>query len=79
LDLPSVKTAIGMLGINPESGLDHNDNKYLSILSNDQRPTGIKTLASATGIPQETIETIIEPHLIRQGYILKTPKGRILK
>jgi Holliday junction DNA helicase RuvB len=42
------------------------------------KPVGIKTLAFAVGEDEGTIEEVYEPFLIREGFIEKTPKGRIL-
>ena len=38
---------------------------------------GINTISSITGIDKETIESIIEPWLLSNGKIIKTPKGRV--
>lgn len=70
--LEALKTA--QIGLN---GLEEDDKTYLRKLLLLQ-PAGINTLASATNIDKETIEKNIEPFLIQQGLIKKTPRGRVL-
>jgi Holliday junction DNA helicase RuvB len=60
-------------------GLDVYDRMYLDILrKNKGNPLGLKSISSLTGIAIETIENSIEPYLIRQGYAVRTQKGRII-
>jgi Holliday junction DNA helicase RuvB len=60
-------------------GLDIYDRMYLDILrKNKGNPLGLKSISSLTGIAIETIENSIEPYLIRQGYAVRTQKGRII-
>jgi len=40
---------------------------------------GLKALSSLTGISMETIENSIEPYMIRTGFAIRTPRGRIIK
>jgi Holliday junction DNA helicase RuvB len=40
-------------------------------------PAGLSTLASAIDEEKDTIETVIEPYLLQQGYIQRTPQGRV--
>jgi Holliday junction DNA helicase RuvB len=40
-------------------------------------PSGLSTLASAIDEERDTIETVIEPYLLQQGYIQRTPQGRV--
>jgi Holliday junction DNA helicase RuvB len=60
-------------------GLSPSDRLLLSTLIEkfDGGPTGIKTLAAATGDEEDTIEEVIEPYLIQTGLLEKTPRGRI--
>ena len=62
-----------------ENGLDHLDRKYLSVLIDvfNGKPVGLNTLSSALSESKNTIEEVIEPYLLREGFIQKTPKGRI--
>lgn len=62
-----------------EHGLDENDRKYLNVLkSNKGNPLGIKSISSMTGISMDTIENSIEPFLVREGFVIRTQKGRII-
>jgi Holliday junction DNA helicase RuvB len=59
-------------------GLDRNDHRYLDCLINKFAggPVGVETLAAATGESKDTIEDVVEPFLIQQGLIQRTPRGR---
>jgi holliday junction DNA helicase RuvB len=61
-------------------GLDLMDRKYLTLLalSFGGGPAGIETLAAALSEPRDAIEDIIEPYLIQQGFLQRTPRGRLL-
>ncbi|WP_265517698.1 Holliday junction branch migration DNA helicase RuvB [Nitratireductor luteus] len=61
-------------------GLDQLDRRYLStILENfGGGPVGIETIAASLSEPRDAIEDIIEPYLIQQGFIQRTPRGRVL-
>jgi Holliday junction DNA helicase RuvB len=61
-------------------GLDGMDRRYLSTvaLKFGGGPVGIETIAAALSEPRDAIEEIIEPFLIQQGFIQRTPRGRIL-
>ena len=61
-------------------GLDALDRRYLSTvaLKFGGGPVGIETIAAALSEPRDAIEEIIEPFLIQQGFIQRTPRGRIL-
>lgn len=61
-------------------GLDRLDRQVLKVLAHrfEGKPTGLSTLASAIGEDPETIELVIEPYLLRQGYIVRTPRGRAI-
>lgn len=62
-----------------EHGMDVYDKKYLDVLQkNIGNPLGIKSISSITGIDMDTIENSIEPFLVRQGYVIRTQKGRVL-
>ena len=54
------------------------DNRILDMLVNTfgGRPVGLSTLASALGEETDSIEDVYEPFLLKQGLILRTPKGR---
>lgn len=59
-------------------GLDRSDRRYLDMLINKfaSGPTGVETLAAATGESKDTLEDVIEPYLIQLGFIQRTPRGR---
>lgn len=61
-------------------GLDHIDRMILMTLIERFRgkPTGIETLAAAIGEDISTIEDVYEPYLIQQGFLIKTPRGRMV-
>jgi Holliday junction DNA helicase RuvB len=73
-----VDTIFNSQGID-HMGLDVYDRLYLDILrKNKGNPLGLKSISSLTGIAIETIENSIEPYLIREGYVVRTQKGRII-
>ncbi len=78
IDKDTAVKALTFLGID-EDGLDTTDRKYLDVLINkfNCRPVGLNTISSALSESKNTIEEIIEPYLLRKGYIQKTHKGRI--
>jgi holliday junction DNA helicase RuvB len=61
-------------------GLDALDHRYLRCIAVNYGggPVGIETLAAALSEPRDAIEEIIEPYLIQQGFIARTPRGRVL-
>jgi Holliday junction DNA helicase RuvB len=62
-----------------DKGLDLYDRMYLEVLKkNKMNPLGLKSISSLTGIAMETIENSVEPFLIRMGYAVRTPKGRVI-
>lgn len=67
--------ALGRLLIGP-LGIDESDHRYLSYLSRMECPVGLSTLSSALSEPQDTIEDVIEPFLLRQGLIQRMSRGR---
>jgi Holliday junction DNA helicase RuvB len=61
-------------------GLDQMDRRYLEMLAVNfgGGPVGIETLAAALSEPRDAIEDIIEPFLLQQGFLQRTPRGRLL-
>jgi len=61
-------------------GLDIMDRRYLDTVAQKfgGGPVGIETIAAALSEPRDAIEEIIEPYLLQQGFIQRTPRGRIL-
>ena len=62
-----------------EHGLDEMDNKILTALIDKfkGRPVGLSTLATAVSEQSETLEEVYEPYLIQEGYLARTPRGRV--
>ncbi len=62
------------------SGLDAMDRRYLTTIALNYGggPVGVETIAAALSEPRDAIEEIIEPFLIQQGLIQRTPRGRLL-
>ena len=61
-------------------GLDQLDRRYLNTIAEfyGGGPVGIETIAAALSEPRDAIEEIVEPYLIQQGFIQRTPRGRML-
>jgi len=72
------RQALDMLEVDNE-GFDYMDRKLLmAILDTFQGgPVGLDNLAAAVGEEKETIEDVLEPYLIQQGFLQRTPRGRI--
>jgi holliday junction DNA helicase RuvB len=62
------------------SGLDQMDRRYLETiaLGFGGGPVGVETIAAALSEPRDAIEEIIEPYLIQQAFVQRTPRGRVL-
>ena len=71
--------ALNLLDVD-ERGLDHQDRRLLLTLIDkfDGGPVGIDSLAAAISEERHTIEDVLEPYLIQQGYIMRTPRGRVV-
>jgi Holliday junction DNA helicase RuvB len=61
-------------------GLDGLDHRYLKTIAVNfgGGPVGIETIAAALSEPRDAIEEIIEPYLIQQGFVNRTPRGRVI-
>ena len=72
-------SALDMLAVD-KRGLDNLDRRYLEML--DERfnggPAGVESIAAALAEDRGTLEDVIEPYLIQQGYIVRTARGRML-
>ncbi len=77
LDLGAAKEALRVYEVD-DRGLDRLDRAVLSALCGRFAggPVGLSTLAVAVGEETETVETMIEPYLVREGFLLRTPRGR---
>ncbi|XSG83439.1 MAG: Holliday junction branch migration DNA helicase RuvB [Methyloligella sp. ZOD6] len=61
-------------------GLDAMDHRYLNCMALNYQggPVGIETLSAALSEPRDALEEIVEPYLLQQGFISRTPRGRLL-
>ena len=71
--------AMDMMSID-KVGLDNTDRNILETIIKkfDGGPVGLDTLAAATGEDAGTIEDVYEPYLLKNGFIMRTPKGRVI-
>src|SRR5262249_31995506 len=61
-------------------GFDQLDRRYLRLIAESfgGGPVGVETIAAALSEPRDAIEEIVEPFLIQQGFVQRTPRGRLL-
>lgn len=73
------KNALDRLDVDP-LGLELQDRRYLTYMAEYYQggPVGVETLAAALSEQKDTLEDVIEPYLIQQGLLQRTPRGRIL-
>lgn len=78
ISLETTRTALEMLQVD-NSGLDHIDHKLLLAMIDSFKggPVGLDTLAATVGEESQTIEDVYEPFLLQQGFIQRTPRGRV--
>ncbi len=78
IDLALADRALKMLDVDPQ-GFDVMDRKLLEAVIHrfDGGPVGLDNVAAAIGEEAGTIEDVIEPYLIQQGYLQRTPRGRV--
>jgi holliday junction DNA helicase RuvB len=71
--------ALKQLEVDSE-GLDALDHRYLTCIARnyDGGPVGIETISAALSEPRDALEEIVEPYLLQQGFIGRTPRGRVL-
>jgi len=71
--------ALDMLSID-KNGFDHMDRRLLMTMIEkfEGGPVGIDSLAAAISEERDTIEDVLEPYLIQQGFIMRTPRGRVV-
>jgi len=68
---------LAMLGID-EHGMNSMDRKILeTLIRHGGGPVGLKTIGVSVGESEDTIEDVYEPFLIQQGYLVRTPRGRV--
>jgi holliday junction DNA helicase RuvB len=77
IDTEIAKYALNALNVD-EHGLDEMDNKILSTIIDKFKggPVGVKTIATAVGEDEGTIEEVYEPFLIQEGFLMRTSRGR---
>ncbi len=78
LDLAAARAALEVYEVDP-IGLDRLDRAVLDALCRrfGGGPVGLGTLAMTVGEEAETVETVAEPYLVREGYVARTPRGRV--
>ena len=71
--------ALNLLDVDAR-GFDHSDRRLLLAMIEkfDGGPVGLDSLAAAIGEERHTIEDVLEPYLIQQGYMMRTPRGRVV-
>jgi len=71
--------ALNMLNVD-ERGFDHMDRRMLLAMIEKfgGGPVGVDSLAAAISEERDTIEDVLEPYLIQQGYLMRTPRGRVV-
>ncbi len=77
VDRPSAREALALFDVD-DAGLDRLDRAVLDALCRrfGGGPVGLATLAVAVGEESETVETVAEPYLVREGFMVRTPRGR---
>lgn len=78
LTLPAAQAALNLFEVDP-AGLDRLDRSVLHALCTrfNGGPVGLTTLAVSVGEEAETVETVCEPYLVREGFMTRTPRGRM--
>src|SRR5437868_173498 len=78
ITLEIAKDALAMAEVDPE-GLDKQDRRYLETLVGvfAGGPTGVEALGATMNLPADTLSDEIEPYLLREQFIIRTPRGRV--
>jgi Holliday junction DNA helicase RuvB len=78
IDQPCAARALARLEVD-EAGLDSLDRRYLRVLIENYGggPAGVETIAYAIAEARDAVEDVIEPYLMQQGFIQRTPRGRV--
>jgi Holliday junction DNA helicase RuvB len=79
IDAAAADAALNRLEVD-NRGLDAMDRRYLRLLAEHYGggPVGVDTMAAALSEQRDAIEDVIEPYLIQQGFVMRTPRGRAL-
>ncbi len=78
IDINIAQDSLAKVGVDKQ-GLDDMDRKYLSTIINLHQggPAGIETIAATLREDRLTLEDVVEPYLLKEGFIVRTPRGRI--
>ena len=78
IDADSAREALARLEVD-EAGLDEMNRRFLRVIIDtyDGGPVGIEALAATLSEPRDTLEDVIEPFLLQQGYLARTARGRL--
>jgi Holliday junction DNA helicase RuvB len=78
ITLDIAREALDMAEVDRE-GLDKQDRRYLEVLVDTfgGGPTGVEALAATMNLPSDTLSDEIEPYLLREQFIVRTPRGRV--
>ncbi|MCR5537567.1 MAG: Holliday junction branch migration DNA helicase RuvB [Succinivibrio sp.] len=76
IDLSMARGALKLLRID-EDGFDEFDRTYLKCLVESHRPLGIESLAASLGHDRDTLENVVEPYIIQQGFVQRSRTGRV--
>jgi len=79
ITLPVAQAALRMKGVD-EEGLEEQDRRYLEIIISvfGGGPAGVQAVGHTLNIPPDTLEDEVEPFLLREGFIQRTPRGRMV-
>ena len=75
---PPTRRCCGSMSI--ARGLDGMDRRYLRCIAENYAggPVGVETIAAALGDERDVVEEVIEPYLLQEGFVQRTPRGRML-
>ncbi|MBD3246613.1 MAG: Holliday junction branch migration DNA helicase RuvB [Candidatus Omnitrophica bacterium] len=78
IDMPTARRALDQIRVD-EQGLDDMDRKYLRTIIDLHQggPAGIDAIAASLGEDRGTLEEVVEPYLLANGFIVRTPRGRV--
>jgi Holliday junction DNA helicase RuvB len=78
IDIGITQKSLEKIGVDKQ-GLDEMDRKYLSAIINLHKggPAGIEAIAASLSEDRLTLEDVIEPYLLKEGFIIRTPRGRV--
>jgi len=79
INIDTVRKTLEMLGID-KNGLDNLDKKILKLMVENYKggPVGINTIAASLSEDRDTIENVYEPFLLKEGFIMRTARGRVV-